>query len=74
MDIKIPKRGPVDIYLDNGQSLELWYNRAIRLWTLQHKDVEGNQIGPGFGGEASYNHDRKDAVDELKELVEKFGK
>ena len=29
----------------NGTKVDVWYNRSIRLWTIQHKDKDGNQIG-----------------------------
>lgn len=76
MTNSIPKRGPVTIKLSDG-SLELWYNRDIRLWTLQQLDAEGNQIGPNrtsrnsytSNSEASYHHNRNDAVDEMKSIA-----
>lgn len=68
--MKIAKRGPVLVKLDNGNQLDLWYDPNIRLWTLQLKDAEGNQIGPGHDGTAAHHHSREDAVAELEELAE----
>lgn len=71
MNNSIPKRGPATVKLSNG-SLELWYNRDIRFWTLQQLDAEGNQIGPNRGkydSEASYHHHREDAVNEMNEII-----
>lgn len=74
----IPKRGPAVVKLDNGETLDLWYDRNCRMWVLQQKDAEGNQIGPNrftgqFEGncEASYNHDRESAVREMMEIMAK---
>jgi hypothetical protein len=64
MTNSIPKRGPVVVKLSNG-SLDLWYNRDIRFWILQQKDAEGNQITD----EASYHHNRDEAVAEMKTLI-----
>lgn len=70
---KIPSRGPVIVNLKNGFTLDLWYDSSagVRSWVLQHKDAEGNQIGPGCDGEASYSHRREDAVKEMQSIMEK---
>jgi hypothetical protein len=68
---RIAKRGPVVVKLASGGTLDLWYDRAQRLWILQQKDAEGNQTGPGYGGEASYSADRQDAVNEMQSILSK---
>lgn len=67
--MKIRSRGPVLVTLKNGNQLDLWYDRNIRLWTLQVKDPAGNQIGPGSKGEAEHYYHRQDAVDDIQNLV-----
>ena len=59
---RIPRSGPFDLTTKTGLTVSVWYNREIRLWTLQLKDTEGNQIGPAYGGEAEYSHSRPEAV------------
>lgn len=61
----IPKRGPAIVKLPNGHFFDLWYDRQTRLWVLQLKDADGNQIGPAYGGGAEYTHAREDAVDTI---------
>lgn len=63
--MRIPKTGPVVLKTSNGGTVELWYNRDIRFWVLQVKDVDGNQTGPAYGGEAEYHTDRATAVEEM---------
>lgn len=74
MTLSIPKTGSATVKLMKG-SLVLWYQRSIRMWTLQQLNEAGDQIGPvhmGHGcynSEASYHHNRQDAVDEMEEIV-----
>lgn len=32
-------------HFNADRSKVAWYNRYIKLWTLQHFDAEGNQVG-----------------------------
>lgn len=73
MSVKISKRGPAVVTLKSGGTLDLWFNKEIRLWTLQQKDSEGNQVGPGHNGEAAYHSDRTDAVNEMRNILSKEG-
>lgn len=41
---------------------DYWYDWNTRLWVVQKKDREGNQIG-----EAAYFHSRKEAEQMVKE-------
>lgn len=73
MTLSIPKTGSASVKFSNG-SLVLWYQRSIRLWTLQQLNESGDQIGPNgngtcYGSEASYHHRREDAVAEIEEIL-----
>jgi len=69
MEIKIPSRGPAIVPLKDGRWFDLWYDRNYKLWTLQLKDAEGNQIGPGYGGGAETFYNRLDAVDDIRDFI-----
>jgi hypothetical protein len=69
MTLKIPSRGSVVVTLPQGGTLDLWYDKETRLWVLQRKDTEGNQIGPGHDGTADYAHNREDLVDTMLALL-----
>ena len=43
-----------------GKTVRAWYDRHIRLWTVQRVDVDGSQIGP-----CHYTASRIDAEREI---------
>lgn len=47
-------------HYNSNRSRAAWYDPYIKLWTLQHLDPEGNQVGP-----ADYCHNRCHAFEWL---------
>lgn len=47
-------------YYNAAKTKRAWYNRQAKVWTLQHLDAEGNQVGS-----ADYCHNRCHAFEWL---------
>lgn len=48
--------------------IDYYYDPHIRLWTIQLRNSDGDQIG-----EAIYRYGKKDALKEVKDLEKKYG-
>ncbi|NDC24747.1 MAG: hypothetical protein EBZ49_11575 [Proteobacteria bacterium] len=67
---RIPKKGSFSYKLNDSTSFDVWYNRDVRMWVVQLKDEQGNNIGPNFDGTAEYVHARESAVAIVERLID----
>lgn len=57
-----------ELQIGKAESIEMWWDRSLRLWTLYPVDADGNQIAG-----ATYANNKAEAIMAKKDLAAEYG-